>query len=486
MVVPTAGGLFHVRWAPKAKVSALGGFAFFAQFLESTGVFTRWVTGCPLPRGSNRSHQTRDVLGTALLSVLNGHRRYAHVTALRGDQVNPRLLGMGQVVSEDTLRRALGRLDADAARSWQQEHLLAGLGPLLSRPWVLDVDVTVKPLFGNQDGAELGYNPAKPARPSHTYHTYLMASTRLVLDVEVLPGNQHTAASTRPGLWHFLEKLPRSCWPALLRGDCSYGSEAMMAWPELRGLPYLFKLRRSKRVAELIRTLDLGEGWVDAGQGWEGREATLRLLGWSRSRRVIVLRRPRPGHTKRVRRRRRDPAQLRIPMEVMELEEPSFEYAVLVTSLPEGIPAIAQRYRDRADAENVFDELKNQWGWSGFTTRDRARCQITARLIAQVYNWWSLFVRLADPQRHHEAITTRPLLLHGVARQTESGGTRFLTITHAHAKAHAVQRFFTAVAALLRRLASPTAEHSERGSPLDRLLEAVFAAAFGRCRLWGA
>jgi hypothetical protein len=32
------------------------------------------------------------VLGTLLLSVLAGHRRYAHVTALRCDAVNPPLL----------------------------------------------------------------------------------------------------------------------------------------------------------------------------------------------------------------------------------------------------------------------------------------------------------------------------------------------------------------------------------------------------------
>jgi hypothetical protein len=31
-------------------------------------------------------------------------------------------------------------------------------------------------------------------------------------------------------------------------------------------------------------------------------------------------------------------------------------------------------YRDRGDAENVFDELKNQWGWGGFTTQDLKRC----------------------------------------------------------------------------------------------------------------
>ena len=28
---------------------------------------------------------------------------------------------------------------------------------------------------------------------------------------------------------------------------------------------------------------------------------------------------------------------------------------------------LSQLYRDRAEAENIFDELKNQWGWTGFT-----------------------------------------------------------------------------------------------------------------------
>jgi hypothetical protein len=42
-----------------------------------------------------------------------------------------------------------------------------------------------------------------------------------------------------------------------------------------------------------------------------------------------------------------------------------YEYAVLVTSLPDEIRTIAQHYRDRGDSENNFDELKNQWGGAG-------------------------------------------------------------------------------------------------------------------------
>ena len=100
-----------------------------------------------------------------------------------------------------------------------------------------------------------------------------------------------------------------------------------------------------------------------------------------------------------------------------------WEFAVLATSLDLEVRSVAQLYRDRADAENAFDELKNQWGWGGFTTRDLKRCQHMARLIALIYNWWSLFVRLADPDHHREAITSRPLLLHGIARQTHHAGS---------------------------------------------------------------
>jgi hypothetical protein len=61
-----------------------------------------------------------------------------------------------------------------------------------------------------------------------------------------------------------------------------------------------------------------------------------------------------------------------------------YEYAVLVTSTSYEILALAQPYRDRADAENTFDELKNQCGWGGFTTQDLARCRLMARMVALV------------------------------------------------------------------------------------------------------
>ncbi len=56
--------------------------------------------------------------------------------------------------------------------------------------------------------------------------------------------------------------------------------------------------------------------------------------------------------------------------------------------------SIAQLYRDRADSENGFDELKNQWGWGGYVTQDLKRCRFMAKIVALIYNWWNIFARL--------------------------------------------------------------------------------------------
>lgn len=43
----------------------------------------------------------------------------------------------------------------------------------------------------------------------------------------------------------------------------------------------------------------------------------------------------------------------------------AWEYAVLVTNSTYVLDAFGQLYRDRADCENGFDELENQWSWGG-------------------------------------------------------------------------------------------------------------------------
>ena len=121
--------------------------------------------------------------------------------------------------------------------------------------------------------------------------------------------------------------------------------------------------------------------------------------------------------------------ELLLPDQDVEL----WEYAVLVTNSGYLLESMAQLYRDRADAENGFDELKNQWGWGGFTTQDIERCQTSARAVALVYNWWSWYCRAAKPEARMEAITSRALLLAAVGRATKHAGQTTLYLTPMHA-----------------------------------------------------
>jgi len=293
--VDTFGGTVHVEWDPDAAVTLLGHLAFFAEYLKVSGRFDALVADCPLRYASPNAPSKRDILGTVLLSVLAGPSRYAHITALRGDGVNPSLLGMGKVASEDSVRRGLERIGAEDGASWLQGHLDDTVRPLLSAPWVLDCDTTIKPLYGHQEGSMVSDNPKKPGRPSHACHAFLMAGTRLVLDVDVAPGNHHRSNRAAPSLWALLDRLGRDRWPRLVRGDKNWGSEGTMASCEAAGLDYVFKLRLTKGARRLAERQMARDGWEDAGQGWSGIEAELRLQGWGRSRRVVVLRRRLPG-----------------------------------------------------------------------------------------------------------------------------------------------------------------------------------------------
>ena len=235
--------------------------------------------------------------------------------------------------------------------------------------------------------------------------------------------------------------------PALLRGDKSWGIERVMARAEQNDLAYLFRLRMTVNVTRSLDRAMAQSDWADAGQGWQGKETTLRLQGWSRQRRVILLRRKLARDLAIT--EQTNPAQPRLIFAEIGPDKAVWEYAALVTSLDSEILTLGQLYRDRADCENVFDELKNQWGWGGFTTQDLTRCRLLAGMVALIYNWWSLFGRLADPEHHREAITSRPLLLSAIARKTQHAGQVTLTISSTHGLRDKAREAYVRIAGFL-------------------------------------
>ena len=248
------------------------------------------------------------------------------------------------------------------------------------------------------------------------------------------------------------------------RGDAvaakALGLQGLVSEDKQRSVNDLLRLRKTANVKRLIERLFKRQAWSEApmcGQGWQASEDELRLSGWSRARRVVVLRRRIRNDLALVTKARGKDGheeQLVLALGHDDVQETAqlWEYTVLATNTQYDIAAIGQLYRDRCDCENGFDELKNQWGWGGFTTQDMHRSQLSARAVALVYNWWSWYVRAANPQARREALTSRPLLLAAVGRATHSGNQTTLYLTPMHAETGLIKSMLANVQAAIRHV----------------------------------
>lgn len=452
---PSEMASYGVEWTDCSRATPLGGMAFFGHFLHANGLFDELVAGCPLDYSSNNAPGKRRVMGTVVCSILNGARRYAHISHIHGDQVCAETLGIaGGFVSEDSVRRGIRkgtRADWKAWDQWLTAQERAAVLPLLTEPYILDLDTSVKLVFGRQEGAEVGYNPTRPGRPSQSLHVGFIGGLRMLVSMDVQGGKAHGARHMADKTWVWVDSLPSTCKPALIRGDIGFGNEGYLCACEARELSHLFKIKMSKKVQKLIIKLAACQNanWQSVPGGWEVIEARLKLMGWSRERRIVVMRRP--LSTKAIR-PRHEPDWFSRPTAGEPQQE--MEYAAVVCSADQVLVSVPKLYAERADCENVLDELKNQWGLSGFTTTDLKRCQVMARLTALVCNWWNVFVRIAEPAEHMEAITSRPELLHLIAMVVTHGGKKVLRFCSHHENADHVKRAFDRIHLVFSRIVS--------------------------------
>ena len=111
---------------------------------------------------------------------------------LHGDAATAELFGVGRFMSCDSVRRNFASIPAEESLPWVWRESLRLLQD------VLDLDPTVKPLYGHLEGAEPGYSPQEPGRPSHCCHTLCIAELRMALAVVVHPGGETSGTHSRP------------------------------------------------------------------------------------------------------------------------------------------------------------------------------------------------------------------------------------------------------------------------------------------------
>ena len=457
--IETLGGDYALRWDDETQMSVNAHAVLLSQFAKAGGFFDRLVETCPMRLASNNAPEVRDLIATVMVSMVNGATRFRHFDRLHGYAATAELFGVGRFMSCDSVRRDFASIPEDKALPWVWRENLHLLQDVIAEDYVLDLDPTVKPLYGHQEGAEFGYNPQKPGRPSHCYHALCIAKLRLTLAVVVHPGSETSGTHSRSMLTEYLAFVSSVKKPRLVRGDVSFGNESVIGDCEAVDVRYLFKAKRSKAVRRTFRELLAEPGaWRDSSGGWQCAEREVRLDSWERSRRMVFARRPAGKMPKR----RKSPpkrkfAQLEIPgLELVEATgedcAEGYEWYALVTDLDMDARDVLPLYRERGDCENVFDEMKNQWGWGGFTAHSLRQTALFAGMSVIAANLWNVFTRLGDDGMHHEAVTSRPLLQSCIARLSRHARRGIVTIyTATSEKAREIYR---AISAFLSKVAS--------------------------------
>lgn len=183
----------RIRTGPCDRtLTSCGGLAQFGAFLRDEGIdaglaqrFARLKSG-PLVIYPMQA-QMRLLIDAAVV----GEDRVFGLERWAADPLFVRLAG-GVVPSLDTVYRDLARFD-DAAiaafEPWVAEQGLTQLRCRRNERVHIDVDSTVEPLFGTQQGALPGPNPRYHGRPS--YHPVLaaVAETATVIGAELRPGD---------------------------------------------------------------------------------------------------------------------------------------------------------------------------------------------------------------------------------------------------------------------------------------------------------
>lgn len=239
--------------------------------------------------------------------------------------------------------------------------------------WI-DVDSSVKTVYGQQQGVAKGYNPHK--KGAYSYHPQLAFCTHTK---EILQGWLRTgSAHTSNGIVEFMKQLLAQ-FPAsqriVVRADSGYFVGALLDYLDALGHGYLIKVKLKNLVPLLSR-----QQWepIDNRPGWERCRFWYCASGWNASRLFIAV--------------RQEKAVDYSPQQPL-LELKAYHYFCYVTTENYTAWQAHQCYGQRATSETWIEEAKSQLGLAHIKTNDflaNAALFQTAILAYNTLRWMAL------------------------------------------------------------------------------------------------
>ena len=291
------------------------------------------------------------VITILLLAIMQGARHISHILQLSHDNGLRKLWDWVRFPVETTVVRTLNLFGqaqvvkiADLNQHLRQQ--------VWNRRWrgkvTLDLDSTVRTVYGHQQGAEKGYNPTHPGKRSYHPLIAFIAETKEALMAWLRPGDTFSANGSLEFLKEALARLPKQVWKVVVRADAAFFNHLFLSLLESLGHQYVVKVKTKGWRC----WTEEHASWRQSGEGRWTAKFQAQLPGWEHPRTFIAVR-VLTGYRE----------------EDLFGEVPEYEYGLWVTNLPLSPNKLEKFYNQRTTCENLIDVGKNQVGWCGMLTQ---------------------------------------------------------------------------------------------------------------------
>lgn len=380
-----------LRQTPRA-VTPFGGLSVFIEFLRKIGYRREVSEHLPVHLKSPNAIDPGETFTAFLISVLAGARRFAHTSLVRADRALHALLGMQRFPTDDTIRNLFKRFQQgmvvrfyEPLWAWQLARL-----PKREGGYSLDLDSTVFERYGKQQGAKKGYNPRKPGRASHHPLLAVLGEAYFILHGWLRSGNTRADSGVVEFLKEALAKLESPEWIRRVRADAGFFAEQLLQYLEERKLGYIVVARMTRWLkGEAARVKE----WRALDETYSVGEFELKLLGWDRARRFVVV---------------REEIQDRKPSLGRKLlEVPGYTFRIFVTNLADPPEAIWRDYNQRACVEQRIEELKFDLAADDFCLQEFFATEAAFLSILMLFNLLGEFQRASGMTGYRQPATLR-------------------------------------------------------------------------------
>lgn len=375
-------------------VTPWGGLVLFSGLARKIGLEAALRTALPFKLTSPNATDPVEIVLAFMAGVLTGSRRLAHIERIRWDKGVKGILGLERFVSGSTLARFFRRFTAGKVTEifeYLQRWLLS---QIVVDEDILDLDSTIMERYGKQEGAFLGYNPKKHRRPSHHPLLATLGRRPWVVHAWLRSGNTTSARGAEQFLAEALALLPASASIRYLRADSGFGIEPFLRRVEDLNLTYAIVGRFTRGLKTLVAGVS---DWRELEPGIAVSEVLFQAHGWSRERRVVLIRQRTKEHDF---------------IRGRELfDDPAYAYQAILTNRTDAPEDVWRFYRPHAEIETKIRELKWDYGIDGFTQKRFYATEAAFRMVCVTYNLMSLLQEKIGQQKYQTLGTLRYRLL---------------------------------------------------------------------------